>query len=182
MMYDHDPNSINVLIEEGINAFILVLLTLDQSDPIGLMDKSRCEALIRLLVQEKHYDINALRPGNVTALECVAINNCPIATKFLIDLGANVDAHILEVAAFSGAHNVLHLLKESFPDLCSIEKLLNLSISGFADQDVEYLPEHIQTITFLVDELRCVEGDFQALLDKATEMMGAYSVREAAAY
>ena len=176
MMYDHDPNSINILIEDDINAFMHLLVPLDEEGPIGLMNKAGYKALISSLVKEKHYDINALLPGSTTALEFVVANNRPIATKFLIELGAHVDAHILEVAAFAGASAVLSIFKECALVIFSeiTEKLLKLSIAGFKGQYEYYQAEHAHAITFLADNLRGIEGDFQDLLSEVTKVIGAY--------
>ena len=83
IIYEHDPYSINTLIEPGVYAFTCLLSTLDTP----AFDCEKYKAIITLLVQKKFCDVKALLLDNVLDLWDVCPEECPNAIKFLRELG-----------------------------------------------------------------------------------------------
>ena len=168
MMYKHNPAIVNAPTgPDGIlDAFAAAAFQLDNELPedesarsFEITRKEACENLIKLLVVEMGYDVNTLLSNGDVPLECMVLNNRPIATKLLIKLGGDIGAtkgmNILQLAACAGANQVLPVIKELCPFLFGIKKDINsqpLILAMVNSENPDNAARYKDAIQFLATE------------------------------
>lgn len=168
MMYKHNPAIVNVPTgpDGMLDAFTAAAFQLDNELPedesarsFEIIRKEACESLIKLFVREMQYDVNTPLSNGDVPLECMVLNNRPIATKLLIELGGDIgatkDMNILQLAACAGANQVLPVIKESCPFLFGIKKDINtqpLILSMLNSKAIDSAERYKDTMQFIAKE------------------------------